>query len=381
MTKLLQVMGLSTGAVCLLFLARWSFYGPTAADANGVELAFRDDRSQLADRHFFGASDRHDSVTARVPDSGIVLTAFAQATAEVDGEPNESPSAPERRMAVEDMIRSRFPKLDSDELAGWVDSYVDIPLGELRELLDQKAMLSPTSPSRSAVFAEVAELLDSHANSQSDFYTQAKKIVKSNLLHVTTPGYRRQRILTQLRGIDAKVDVSSIQLMAPSFDYSPAALVQSESPLHVAMVLNRDRHAMFRLEPGCVLTRCGAFERLDDGRLGLKIGERSLALFGDIKIPEDALDVRIDRTGRITHRTDGNKNARELLGQIQAAIIDDLSLLRSSNGVFFSLAPELIDRHVRMSPKIEFDSPALELSNVDPVEEAETLARIIKLSE
>ena len=141
---------------------------------------------------------------------------------------------------------------------------------------------------------------------------------------------------------------------------------------------------MFRLEPGCVLTRCGTFKRLDDGRLGMQVGDKSLALFGDIKIPENALGLYVRETCELTYRVGAESDSNPLrkpVGKIQVAVVDDLSQLRSSNGVFFTLPSDLQEACVTMTTNIGLKSGKIELSNVDPDEALKVLARLEKLSE
>ena len=154
--------------------------------------------------------------------------------------------------------------------------------------------------------------------------------------------------------------------------------------MHVAVALKHDRHAMFRLEPGCVLTRCGAFQRLADGRLGLHIGGDAFSVSGDIIIPKNATGLRISKTGEVTHQVasgKGGESSRKSLGHIQMAVVDDLSRLQSSNGVFFTLRDESQTDRLKMTMSVELKSESLELSNVDPDKEMDALHRFEMLAE
>ena len=63
------------------------------------------------------------------------------------------------------------------------------------------------------------------------------------------------------------------------------------------------------------------------------------------------------------------------------AVVDDLSRLQSSNGVFFTLRDESQTDRLKMTMSVELKSESLELSNVDPDKEMDALHRFEMLAE
>lgn len=284
-----------------------------------------------------------------------------------------------QREAVEQAVRRHFPDLDDDVLAGWVDAYADLSPQELEQLLLQKSLV-PTADGAASFLSEyTVELPSAGTASQQSYFKAARTILRHNILHAETPGYRRRTVNTMVTEPSAGGDSASIALTTPSFDFTPANRTVSQSPLHVALADKYSYGTMFRLEPGCILTRFGRFERLEDGRLGLKVGTQSLALYGDITIPADGANVYIDTTGLVTSVVggdNGEKSTRLEYGRIPVAAVYDMSVLQSNNGVFFKVPVEEIGRSVTMASKISLTIRALENSNVDVEKERSRLKRI-----
>lgn len=397
MTRILQATGLGICAICIALLAMQQFTTSAQPDVLTEYDTLWEDHVGYADRDlpFYDSEEvdeRNDVQVADAAGPEMRLAAFAQTT--IDGQLAEQPetssadtgntSSKEQRTATRNLIQKRFPDLDKDELAGWVDAYVDMPLNELDVLLEQKRLLPRISPAGSGLFAEIDDLLAPSTSNQTSFFAKAQSIARNNLIHLTTPGHRREKIQTQLDNIHADGDAASTRIVSSVFDFTPGSTVPSDNPMHVAVALKDDRRAMFRLEPGCVLTRCGAFQRLADGKLGLRIGDDAFSASGNIIIPENALELRISKTGEVTHQVASGKDGeafRKQIGRIQMAVVDDLSRLRSSNGVFFTLPEELRKEHLKMTTKVALRPKSLELSNVDLVKETTALHRFEMLAE
>ena len=310
----------------------------------------------------------------------FVMTAFAELDTDVDGAPVSETHSAEHRTAVEAAIVNRFPGLSNDVVAGWVDGYADLSLDELGLLLEQKQRLPEFVPGGRCFSNLPTASEPPPVIAQNGIFETARMTVRNNLLHLDTPGHRRQQLLTTLDGLDARVEPSSIRLSAPSFDFSSGRTITSGSPLHLAIIDNPQ--AMFRLEPGCVLTRRGNFERLEDGRLGLRYGSETLALYGDIQIPSAARQLRIETNGLVTCRSDAADNEarrRTEIGRIQVAVIEDMSLLQSHNGVFFTLPAEEMEHQVIMTAAVPLKLNAVELSNTKSDAELKALERLEKL--
>ncbi len=288
----------------------------------------------------------------------------------------------QQRQAAEQTIRKYFPELDDDVLAGWVDAYADLPAQELKQLLLQKSLLPSAGTASTFLSDYTAELPSLSTASQQKYFVAAKTILRNNILHAETLGYRRRKLVTMVTELSAAGDAAAIAITTPDFDFTPAKRSVSPNPLHVALADKVGFGRMFRLEPGGILTRCGRFERLTDGRLGLKIGEQSLALYGDIKIPADVPKIDIDTAGLVTSVTSpakGKQRTRVEYGQIQVAAIHQMSVLHSHNGVFFQVRPEDMERFVTMTSQVSLISRSLETSNVDVDQEINRLKRIERL--
>lgn len=310
----------------------------------------------------------------------LAMNSIAAAQGPVEAVPQATAATREQREAAEEVIREYFPDLDKDVLAGWVDVYADLSSQELAQLMQQKSMLPLTEGASTFLSGYTAELqLPGGVKSQQDFFSVAKTILRNNILHAETPGYRRRMVKTMVAVPSAGADPTVIELAKPVFDFTPAGRFVTQNPLHVSLADKRGFGTMFRLEPGCVLTRCGRFERLEDGRLGLKVGQQSLVLYGDIKIPAHVSNAYIDTSGlvsSVTSPSSGEKTSRVKYGQIQVAAIYNVSLLQSTNGVFFKVPVEEIDRAVKMISKVSLVSRSLEQSNVDVAKEMDRLERI-----
>lgn len=396
-TRILQTIGLVTCLVCVVVITDRLLKAPeplvteSEIDPSVSILPQRDPDSVwgeepqrvLADSETSNPLEReirfYETAEVEVPQApdsaadvaselNVVFAAFSPTETSLDGAVAAPSDAEDRRKVVKDFIRARFPDLDNDVLAGWVDSYIDVPLKELGGVLEQRSNLPQLNFSGLDALAEFPTDAEEQAHGQARLLDEMRSIVRTNILHIPTPGYRRRILRTQLKGLDSAVDASAVQLTPGLFDFSAGLPFSSDRPLHVAITNNRQHHVMFRLEPGCVLTRCGAFERLEDGRIGLTVGKQSLALYGAIRVPEDAVNLKISDSGLVTHRGDsaGSEatSSDVKLGQIKVAVVDDMSLLQSNNGVFFSLDSEMIDRHVRMSSKVSLRIGSLERANV-----------------
>ena len=92
------------------------------------------------------------------------------------------------------------------------------------------------------------------------------------------------------------------------------------------------------------------------------MGDKDLALFPEVRIPESVTDFRIAKDGSVIGT--GRTPEQNRLGQIKAVKIEDASQLQSANGVYFTVP--LADQPTAFTPakQIQIDSGKLELSNV-----------------
>lgn len=238
------------------------------------------------------------------------------------------------RLAAEQVILQYFPNLDSATLRGWTDAYESMPSPELHRLLQTKLQMPELIPSTSLLTDSTQESPESSAEStEGKFGTPHLPFMaaRQNLMHWKTPGYRSNLLIGHLNSVNATEFPNG--LTWNSFrNLEPGKVHHSFSPLHVA--IEGRRQLMFRFEPGGILTRFGALERLDDGILGLRLAsDEPLRLHGDFNVPADTVSLRTDEHGNLVaeSRSDGDVE----LGPFLLTEITNPAQLRTENGVFF----------------------------------------------
>lgn len=295
-------------------------------------------------------------------DSSILLASATQ--------PSDAADA----MQIRQAIVEEFPDIDQATLDGWVAGYAGTPLEVLQPLLQQKKLMPSIVPSRS--FSELdgfsgtaqTQSANNHSNAFCD-------LCKKNLDNTFTIGYRRQTQFARLVEITSAAS-DDLELLS-NFDFNPGQLQTSNSVLHLA--IDGNPNLFFQLTPGNILTRCGAFERLDDGRVGVLYKQEKLVLSGTSELPLEATNVAVSADGKITY----NDVERELqsAGQITLVEVKDLSRLASQNGVYFTTA-DVITNEVADGTEIScITAGALELSNVDSDAEWKYLEHFQRLGE
>ncbi|MEQ9407828.1 MAG: hypothetical protein RIK87_08870 [Fuerstiella sp.] len=263
---------------------------------------------------------------------------------------------------VKKTIRRYFPDLDPATLQGWVETYRGMSVRDLEDLLREKQLMPSILPAGrylSESTTDVDVLFSEHQATAVSVLKTATRRVQDNLLHLTTAGYRRLIVRTALTSAGPQVSVSDITLASARRDFTPGQVIISDNPLHLAI----DGHSelMFRLEPGCLLTRCGEFERMGDGRLGLRTDAGEYFLSGDIEVPADIRRVTVTAAGEV--QIPGANERPETVGRIQLAVVPDHSLLETSNGVFFRI-PQEQQARLKMVGTEALVSGALEHANV-----------------
>lgn len=270
------------------------------------------------------------------------------------------------RETVRQTIRQFFPEIDDQTLDGWADSYQYLTIDELRELLTQKKHLPELFPSASFlsdIDPEVRRGASGTPPAAISSLLTARSSVRTNILNWTTPGYRRNVV----HSIPVITEAGPQGLTWQSRRTFEAGQIQtSQNPLHMAISNHPD--LMFRLEPGPVFTRFGAFVRLKDGTLGLLSANEQLRLFGDLAVPQDFRQLSLNAEGALSC-TQSNQAISEI-GALQIARIFDVSQLKSKDGVFFHLPEALVENGIEMVPGTTVILGALESSNVSPEAEA-----------
>lgn len=268
-----------------------------------------------------------------------------------------APSYAADAQQIRQAIVEEFPNLDEATLDGWVAGYAGTPLEILQPLLQQKKLMPSIVPSPS--FSEPGlGLGESQKQSTTNPGAEFCSLCRKNLDNAFTIGYRRQTQLARLTGVTS-ANSEQLELLR-NFDFTPGSVHQSSSALHAAIEGNPN--LFFQLSPGNILTRCGAFERLEDGRIGVLHGEDKLALSGTSKIPYEATNIVVISDGTITY-SDVERESQSG-GRIVLVEVKDLSSLSSSNGVYFT-ADASSEAQAGSTEQTCIVSPALESSNVN----------------
>jgi flagellar basal body rod protein FlgG len=291
-------------------------------------------------------------------------------TGQNDFDDGPSPAGPEATTAA---IIHRFPDLPPKVLAGWVDAYQDMPVAELERLLDHKRLLPDMMPA-SSFFSEQTEstVPDIGSVDNRNAIDCAIRHLQHNLRHATTPGFRRTVVSTTTPAVSAGSGANAVHLRT-DFDLTPGPLQKSGSPLHLAIV--DQPQLWFRLQPDHLLTRCGQFVRLDDGRLGISDEKTLFPLYGDVKIPSVYRELSVNSDGAVTYLNE--QGEQKSAGRLQLAEITDPTSLTSANGVYFARKANGLP--LVMTGNIIVQAGMLESANVVPNDEHNLLRHFEEL--
>lgn len=282
------------------------------------------------------------------------------------------------------LILQFFPDLDTDVIEGWVDSYSSMTETELTQLLQQRRLLGMGGtgfpdlqlnlPKLETEKATTNKLL-SKSKSDASPIDQAATIVRNNLSGLQVIGHRERTYHFTHAGHWNQQTISLA--IHSSWNFVNGKLHPTSHPLDIAII--SDQPIMFRLEPGCVLTRAGRFERLPDGRLGQKVGNEYLTLFPEVKVPESSTDYQITLNGAI--KSINSPPDQPPLAQIHLVRIKDTSRLESSNGIYFKV-PEP-DEVIATVPEkqVAISKGMLELSNVKVSQQQQHLQTLDTMAE
>lgn len=108
----------------------------------------------------------------------------------------------------------------------------------------------------------------------------ARTIIINNLLNAETTGYRRREVLFA----EAGPGPGGVAFLGVRVDHSPGKLVPTASRLDVGI----DGPGFYVVADGeqLLFTRCGRFERDDDGRLTLRTTRGGLPLHPEVLVPD-----------------------------------------------------------------------------------------------
>ncbi len=191
------------------------------------------------------------------------------------------------------------------------------------------------------------------------------EIVSENLVHATTPGYRRQGLIfeaTAASTMPASGDDSATAPPPPAHNMSsylylePGPLQQTNNPLDVA--IHGDAFFVLQGPNGPLYTRNGSFERGPGGELQTRGGGyRVSSQGGGLSIPADA--------GNITMEPDGTISVNGAqVGRLQLASFASSSSLRRVGPTLFEG-----DGPRTPAPTVTVEQGYREGSNVQPVQE------------
>jgi flagellar basal-body rod protein FlgF len=191
------------------------------------------------------------------------------------------------------------------------------------------------------------------------------EIVSENLVHATTPGYRRQGLLFEASAAsimpsgDGKSTTAPVVAQPPSsyLHLEPGALQQTNNPLDFAV----SGSAFFVVEGpnGPLYTRNGSFELGPGGELRTRGGGyRVSGQGGVLTVPPSASDIVVASDGTVS--ANGSQ-----IGRLQLANFDSPAVLRR-------VGPTLFEGDAPQAPplnSVRVDQGYRECSNVQPVQE------------
>ncbi|MEZ6060328.1 MAG: hypothetical protein R3C19_08210 [Planctomycetaceae bacterium] len=247
---------------------------------------------------------------------------------------------------IRELVRQHFPDADAQTIEIWCEEYAGIPVADAEFLLQQQKQFRSSLEVSSGDLFRADDGLDVEASDPAspadESLTSAAmiqqpdrrvQIRRDNEANRTTIGFRQRELITlpaalrRFSGGESSGDGTAV------FDFRAGRLICTGRPLDVA--IDGRPELMFALGSGDMFTRCGALERLDDGRLGFRTPSGELALVDSPVIPENAAAITVDEAGCVTCEVDGEHHD---VGCIRLARLADLSRLASDDGVLFSMS-------------------------------------------
>lgn len=142
----------------------------------------------------------------------------------------------------------------------------------------------------------------------------AAEVVRENLQHVDTPGYRRRELLPSHRETTAS---DSAEAPFTRLDLTPGATRRTGNPLHVAI----EGEGFFVLRRGETVawTRNGEFDLNEQRQLVQRRADGDWSLESPIQIPEAAVRILIAADGQVAAITAAQPELPIACGQIELA--------------------------------------------------------------
>ncbi len=134
-----------------------------------------------------------------------------------------------------------------------------------------------------------------------DGYTKNQEIIASNLANVNTVGYKKsfvdfKTVLKSLNNDNPGEKVESIQTEV-GIDFTKGTLEHTGNSLDMAIV--GDGFFTIETEDGQRYTRNGQFQISGNGEIVTQDGGRLLGSVGPVLIPKNAVDIKIDTSGKL----------------------------------------------------------------------------------
>lgn len=298
----------------------------------------------------------------------IAIGGSSEAVCQTQTDTSDGDQSQAKQQRTRELILKFFPKLDKDSVEGWVDSYSSMNEPELRQLLQQRQVLGQGMTGFSGLQLDLPKFeIEKTATArpspsgktQDNPIDRAMTIIQRNLSGLLVAGHHsRTFCFTYSGSSDGHLGPLALQ---SSWDFATGKKHFSGRPLDLAIMGHN--LTMFRLEPGCVLTRSGHFVRFADGRIGQKVGNMNLALSPEVRVSDPEMSVKIRHDGAVLSEGGSPKPSR--LGQIIAVQIKDVTRLKSTNGVYFTVSEEDQATAFTLARHIALEAGTLELSNVD----------------
>ena len=331
------VIGLAATALVFSVVSFWILrteptIGPLLAVPTPVESAVesRERKTTSNDREFRHRGNDAEAAPPALPESA----ALAQLTEK-------------RREQVRQLVRQLRPQQSDPAIEVWVEEFGHLNDDEIAFLLNQSTLFVGAGTARTESSAAPDELPVVAPGLRDDRGRDPRgATARMNLRNSMTIGYRDRLELTVLSAGETP-DPQRVSLRR----FTSGEAFETNDPLHVA--LQTPGLVFFQLADGR-LTRNGMFARMDDGHLGLKAGDNSVAL-RDSPVVSDHHRCEILSDGHVM--VAGNSNP---VGRIRVVSVEHGDWLTTEDGVYFRTKED-----AKPAEQFVLQPRAVELSNVN----------------
>ncbi len=276
------------------------------------------------------------------------------------------PLADAKVKALRRIVKEEMPGASADEVKIWTDEFKDLPEDAVRFLLKQKRQ-SDGIPS--IVIPDPAQqpaaVDPPNSDSLAETLSRIKQITVRNLMNQHTFGYRRQS--AEFFGTANGIRIAELRTRA----VSPKPVLTEQPfdfvPRNGYFAVTEDGQTWF--------TKAGRFTADADGRLSLRIGDRSLLVDGLAALPEGTTSISVSDSGELMAKGTGDETS---LGQFRVATFLDATRLNTEDGCLLTPTDASGPPSFQKQPSVW--QGGLEPSNVDSTEEQQLLERIAEWS-